>query len=383
MSGHVLVARLDSAGDVLVTGPAVRAVAARADTVTFLAGPRGRAAAGLLPGVHRVLEFQAGWVDFDAPPVRAETVYELIDRLRAVRPDEALVFTSYHQSPLPLALVLRMAGIPRVAAISTDYPGSLLDVRHRVDDDVPEPIRALSLAEAAGYPADGVRLRVRADLPDVSETTGGPGYVVVHPGAAVPARRMSARRSRALVAALAGAGYRVVVTGGPDERPLTATVAGEGALDLGGATDLPRLAAVLRDARAVVAPNTGAAHLAAAVGTPVVSLFAPVVPARRWAPFGVPSIVLGDQDAPCAGTRARDCPVPGHPCLDGITDTAVVGAVRELLRERRPTGRGRGRGAPPGGLDRGAPPLTVIPEQKETAQGGPGPRRAGQRGRHA
>ncbi|WP_051022893.1 glycosyltransferase family 9 protein [Nocardia pneumoniae] len=330
MSGHVLAARLDSAGDVLITGPAVRAVAARAKRVTFLAGPRGRAAAELLPGVDEVIEFQAGWVDFDPPPVTAAAVEELRTTIAALRVDEALIFTSFHQSPLPLALILRMAGVPRVCAISTDYPGSLLDVRHLVDEDAPEPIRALSLARAAGYPAADARLRVRADLPDVRALTGDPGYVVVHPGAAVPARHMSAARSRSVVAALARAGYRVVVTGGPGEKALTATVAGDGATDAGGATDFPMFAAVLREASVVVAPNTAAAHLAAAVGTPVVSLFAPVVPAQRWAPYGVPSIVLGDQFAPCAGSRARQCPVPGHPCLNQIADAAVVAAVDRL-----------------------------------------------------
>ncbi|WP_280231919.1 glycosyltransferase family 9 protein [Nocardia cyriacigeorgica] len=330
MSGHVLAARLDSAGDVLVTGPAIRAVAARADKLTFLAGPRGRAAAQLLPGVDEVLEFAAGWVDFDRPPVTARVIDDLVAAIAARQIDEALIFTSFHQSPLPLALVLRMAAVPRICAISTDYPGSLLDVRHAVDEDVPEPIRALSLAAAAGYPSADSALAVRDELPDVRALTGEPGYVVVHPGAAVPARRMSARRSRSMVAALADAGHRVLVTGGPGETELTATVSGDHALDLGGATDLPMLAAVLREARVVVAPNTAAAHLAAAVGTPVVSLFAPVVPARRWAPHQVPCLVLGDQSAPCAGSRARDCPIPGHPCLDNITDAAVIAAVDEL-----------------------------------------------------
>ena len=74
---------------------------------------------------------------------------------------------------------------------------------------------------------------------------------------------------------------------------------------------------MLAGARAVVAVNTGPAHLAAAVGTPVVSLFAPVVAASAWAPYGVPVVVLGDQYAACVGTRARTCPVPGHPCLTG------------------------------------------------------------------
>ena len=93
----------------------------------------------------------------------------------------------------------------------------------------------------------------------------------------------------------------------------------------------PRLAGVLAGADCVVAGNTGPAHLAAAVGTPVVSLFAPVVPAERWRPYGVPHLLLGDQDAPCAGSRARRCPVPGHPCLDTVTALDVVAADDKLV----------------------------------------------------
>jgi ADP-heptose:LPS heptosyltransferase len=153
---------------------------------------------------------------------------------------------------------------------------------------------------------------------------------VVHPGASVPARQPSAAWSARLVALLAAAGHRVLVTGGPGERTLTARVAATSGTDLGGATDLAGLAAVLAGARAVVVGNTGPAHLAAAVGTPVVSLFAPVVPTERWRPYGVPVALLGDQTAPCRDTRARTCPVPGHPCLDGTDPGQVVAAVADL-----------------------------------------------------
>jgi ADP-heptose:LPS heptosyltransferase len=122
----------------------------------------------------------------------------------------------------------------------------------------------------------------------------------------------------------------VLVTGSAAERPLTARVAGDVAADLGGCTTLPMLAAVLAAAEAVIAPNTGTAHLAAAVGTPVVSLFAPVVPWARWRPYGVPAVALGEAGAPCANTRARSCPVPGHPCLDGIDPADVTRAVDRL-----------------------------------------------------
>ncbi|MEU0459460.1 glycosyltransferase family 9 protein, partial [Streptomyces sp. NPDC006129] len=132
---------------------------------------------------------------------------------------------------------------------------------------------------------------------------------------------------------LAAAGHRVVVTGDAGESDLTAYVAGEHALDLGGRTGAAELSGVLAGADAVVTGNTGPAHLAAAVGTPVASLFAPVVPAERWRPYGVPYVLLGDQDAPCADSRARQCPVPGHPCLDTVTAHDVVTAVEKLRGE--------------------------------------------------
>ncbi|MGW5136527.1 glycosyltransferase family 9 protein [Streptomyces sp. NPDC004135] len=325
-----LVTRLDSFGDVLLAGPAIRAVAARADTVTLLCGPRGAPAARLLPGVDDLLVWDAPWVGFTPPPVGRGEVDQLIDTIDA---DTALILTSFHQSPLPAALLLRLAGVGFIAADSDDYPGSLLDVRHHRAPHAHEAEAALDLAEAAGFPAvDDGRLRVLPPPPTAGLTGPGP-YVVVHPGASVPARAWSPGRCAEAVRELAAAGHRVVVTGGAGESDLTAFVAGEQALDLGGRTGAAELSGVLAGADAVVTGNTGPAHLAAAVGTPVVSLFAPVVPAERWRPYGVPYVLLGDQDAPCADSRARHCPVPGHPCLDTVTAQDVVTAVEKLRGE--------------------------------------------------
>jgi ADP-heptose:LPS heptosyltransferase len=336
----VLVVRPDGLGDVLLTGPAVRAIAASGAEVTFLAGPHGTGAAALLPGVKQVLEWRVPWIDPEPGTFDPGHVQSLVAQVRQLAPAAAVVFTSFHQSPLPTALALRMAGVPRIAAISEDYAGSLLDVRHPPAGDIPEAERNLVLARAAGFelpPGDTGQLAVSDALPDRRELTGDGPYVVLHASASVPARSPSAEKAAALATALAAAGYRLVITGSRAETGLTeaisrSAVAGPGAspVDLGGRTSLPMLAAVLADADVVVAPNTGAAHLAAAVGTPVVSLFAPVVPAARWAPYGVPAIVLGRQDAPCANSRARACPVPGHPCLDLIDPGDVVAAVAEL-----------------------------------------------------
>ncbi|GAA1587809.1 glycosyltransferase family 9 protein [Kribbella sancticallisti] len=327
----VLITRLDNDGDVLLAGPAIRAVAAT-DRVVLLVAPSGEQAARLLPGVHDVLVWDCPWTGFEPPPVDRRSVNTLIDVLSLAHLGAAFVLTSYHQSPLPMALLLRMAGIKYVAASSVDYPGSLLDLRHH-----PEPghevSRALSLVRAAGYelPAgDDGRLVVKQApidrLPDEP-------FVVVHPGASVAARAAGPQQLARIVEALTGDGHRVVVTGSAQERDLTAIVAGSKGIDLGGQTDYRRLAALLRAASCVVVGNTGPAHLAAAVRTPVVSLFAPVVSADDWAPWGVPFVLLGDQQAECRGTRARECPVPGHPCLNGISPDEVVIAVRKLIEE--------------------------------------------------
>jgi ADP-heptose:LPS heptosyltransferase len=320
-------------GDVLLTGPAIRAVADRASHVTLLCGPRGRAAAGLLPGVDEVLEWTVPWIEPRPAAVDADEVAALVKRIEAAEFDQAIVFTSFHQTPLPMALLLRLAGVASTAAISEDYPGALLDVRHAVPDDVHEVERALSLAEAAGYPRprwDDGRLRITSDLPDVSALVGAERYVVVHPGTSVPARACPPSLSAGVVEALTASGRRVLVTGDRGDAPLTAHVAGATGVDLGGRTDLRGLAAILAGADCVVVGNTGPAHLAAAVGTPVVSLFAPTVPFERWRPYGVPVVRLGQADAPCRDTRAQLCPVFLHPCLSTLEIRDVVSAVEEL-----------------------------------------------------
>jgi ADP-heptose:LPS heptosyltransferase len=340
MSRRALVVRLDRLGDVLICGPAIRAVAAAADTVTVLASPAGAPGARLLPGVDSVLSWLCPWIAAPPPPVEAAGLAGLIETVRAGRFDEALVLTSFHQSALPTALALRLAGVPRIAAVSTDYPGALLDVRIPEPPDAPEPVRMLAIAMAAGYTlpgGDDGRLQVRPS--GVFGDAPAEPFVVVHPGADAPARAYPLPRWQQVVRALTGAGRTVVVTGTDAERTATAAIASAAlpsgrAVDLGGRTDVAELAGLLARADVLVAANTGPAHLAAAVGTPVVSLFAPVVPAQRWVPYGVPTVVLGDQDAPCRDTRARSCPVPGHPCLSAVTAEEVVAAVAALATDR-------------------------------------------------
>ncbi|NAZ82696.1 glycosyltransferase family 9 protein, partial [Kineococcus sp. R8] len=229
---RVLAVRLDSDGDVLMTGPAVAALGrgpdgVAAERVDLLAAPPGAAAARLLPGVEEVLVADVPWSGYRPPAPDAAPLEALVQTLRERAYDEVVVFTSYHQSPLPMALLARLAGVPRVIAASDDYPGSLLDLRHRRPGPPDgtggehEVVASLGLVAASGraVPADP-RMTLRHPLPplpaelaaELGDDLAAGRVVVVHPGASVPARAPHPDVAAASVAALAAAGWRVVVT---------------------------------------------------------------------------------------------------------------------------------------------------------------------------
>jgi ADP-heptose:LPS heptosyltransferase len=123
----------------------------------------------------------------------------------------------------------------------------------------------------------------------------------------------------------------VALTGTADETaPLSDLVDDRFVFDLGGATPWRDLAALVAAARAVVCGNTAMGHLAAALGTPVVSIFAPTVDPQDWHPWGDAVALLGDHEIACAGCRARSCPWGAPICVDGLGPHDVVHALDRL-----------------------------------------------------
>jgi ADP-heptose:LPS heptosyltransferase len=206
-------------------------------------------------------------------------------------------------------------------------------------------LRQLDLVTALGFPREeedhlSVRVppaaarRVEALLRELG-IRPGVHWSVIAPGASAASRRWPPDRFGAVGRALASRHHwRLLVTGDASERQLTATVAeaiGPAATDLGGRLALPELAALLARAPLLIANNSGPAHLAAAVGTPVVDVYALTNP--QHTPWGVPSRVL-TFPVPCAGCRRSVCPEGHHACLLGISAERVVAAAVELVTPR-------------------------------------------------
>ncbi|HEU4330163.1 MAG TPA: glycosyltransferase family 9 protein [Lapillicoccus sp.] len=194
------------------------------------------------------------------------------------------------------------------------------------DPDEHEVDRWCRLVADAGWTVD--RDNLRLERPPVPSPA--PGAVVVHPGAAYPARRWPAERFAGLVTALVDAGADIVLTGSGDEAALAHRIRERsGRPDvpvLAGRTDLLQLAALVASARLVVSGDTGVAHLATAYGRPSVLLFGPTPPARWGPPATGPHTVIWHGDRP--GDPFGSQP---DPALLRITLDEVVSAAAHRL----------------------------------------------------
>ncbi|HEX2902591.1 MAG TPA: glycosyltransferase family 9 protein [Jatrophihabitans sp.] len=150
---------------------------------------------------------------------------------------------------------------------------------------------------AACHPAatdsPAARPAVRLSVPQVPAPEGA---IVLHPGAAAPARRWPVERFAALARLLHEAGQRVVVTGSAGEHALVERVCRDGAATGWVGPTLQELFALVARARLVICGDTGVAHVASSYRTPSVLLFGPVSPARWGPPASGPHRVLWHGD---------------------------------------------------------------------------------------
>ncbi len=344
---RILIARLDNLGDVLLATPAVRALrhALPAARITLWASPVGAQVADLDPDFDDAIVYRAPWMDPDRQlPQDPAREAAMVAEIRRRGFDGVVIFTSYHESALPAAYLCYQAGVSLRHAASVDGPGSLLTSRHRHPDrSLHEVERGLDLVAGLGVPPVEDRLvlvpgeadRRRAAELVANLRSGGRPVIVIHPGCSCPARTyppdLFAAAARALQRAL---GARIVWTGDRSERHLIGRIqAGleEPGLCLAGETNLSQLAAVIEACDIAITNNTGPMHVAAAVQTPVVALFALTNPPEQWRPWRVPHRVLNHAVA-CAVCYQRECPY-GHECLRLVTADEVVNAARDLLRE--------------------------------------------------
>jgi lipopolysaccharide heptosyltransferase II len=344
---HVLCVRLDAAGDVLMTEPALRALATSVPgrRLTLLTSPSGREAAQLIPYLGEIMVYEAPWIKSAPPGASGAGDRAMIEHIRAQRFDAAVIFTVYTQSPLPAALFCTLADIPLRAAHCRENPYHLLTEWVReIEPEVRrhEVRRQLDLVAALGSRIKNDRLSITigpAAFRTVDHLLSGlidpaKRWVVMHPGASAASRRYPIESFAAAAAQLVRASRcQILWTGSQEEAGLIAQAQhamAERSHSLAGRLSFEELAGLIARAPLLVSNNTSTVHLASAVSTPVVDLYALTNP--QHTPWRVPCRVLFE-DVPCRFCYKSVCPEGHHRCLAGVSPDAVASAVINLLDE--------------------------------------------------
>lgn len=343
---RILCVRLDYLGDVLMTTPAIRALKQSLPDchVTLLTSGGGGAVSRYIPEIDDTIRYDAPWLKSSGEHAPAVDL-AMIRQLEQGRFDAAVIFTVYSQNPLPSAMLCYLAGIPLRLAHCRENPYQLLtnwvpdpepekQIRHEVQ-------RQLDLVATVGARVSDEHLSFRIPATDraaVQERLRALGvdmtrpWIVLHPGASAPSRRYPPERWIAAANEIsARLQCPLLFTGSEDEVALVEQIrrAVPQAHTLAGELGLGELAALIAQAPLLVSGNTGPAHIAAAVGTPVVDLYALTNP--QHTPWQVPSKVLFE-DVPCRNCYKSVCPKVHHRCLAGIAPERVADAACELLQ---------------------------------------------------
>jgi lipopolysaccharide heptosyltransferase II len=365
---RLLCVRLDYLGDVLMCTPALRALKSSGMSdmsgtsgshppqgrhISLLTSPGGAAAARFVPEVDDILEYEAPWLKHGSTHAVADDL-GMIESLRAARYDAAVIFTTYTQSALPAAMLCYVAGIPLRLAHCRENPYQLLS------DWIPEPEpqdmvrhevrRQLDLVAAIGCRTPNEKLSFSVPESDTKwasqhlaslgfAATGGAEthrpWLLLHPGASAASRRYPIRHWVEVIRQLTELGHPILLTGGVGEAELLAQIAPCSRPSIhieAGSLGLGQLAALISSASVVICNNSGPAHIAAALGTPVVDLYALTNP--QHTPWQVESRVLF-HEVPCRNCYKSVCPQGHHDCLEKVAPHQVIEAVRQLLEHGR------------------------------------------------
>ncbi len=337
-AGRILVKEVNWLGDLVISLPALRAVRA-GFPLAKLAVMVKRELAGFFDGMTWVDEvipytIRRGWAG-------ARDRLHAIGKIRAGKFDLAVLFPSSFES----ALWATLAGVPRRAGFVADGRGRMLTYGARPDAAAmnghqsawwlgmvratlgiatpPEP-EVPKLEVACGHEE-----KMRAWLAQRRITPEAPLIALAPAAAYGPAKEWPAVRFTGLIEMLHERfGAECVLIGAPAERELCGKIASAsrpGAIVAAGETGIGELIALLSLCNGFAGNDSGAMHLAAALGLPAIGIFGSTNP-DRTGPRG-PRAGFVYHRVECSPCLARTCRYGHYDCLRGVTVEEVAGAL--------------------------------------------------------
>lgn len=293
-------------GDLIMTSPAIKALRGDGRKITLLTSASGAMISPYITSIDKTVVYNLPWAKHEKP-LRGDGLNRMVEDLKKQNFDAAIVFTVFSQNPLPSALITYMAGIPLRAAYCRENPWDLLTdwvfdpepqqfIRHEVQ-------RQLELVSNLGFevineemdlevPA-GAYTRARSKLISMGINLEK-DFLVVHPGVSEAKRQYDSNCLANAVKEIQDKwSLPILLTGVESERKLAQKVkemSGDRAINLAGSLELDEFMAVVKRASLLISNNSGPVHIASALKTKVLDLYALTNP--QHTPWRVNSEVL-------------------------------------------------------------------------------------------
>ncbi|QPH41278.1 glycosyltransferase family 9 protein [Pedobacter endophyticus] len=288
---NMLIIRPDNMGDLLMSSPAIRAIKKSFNCkITVLCSTKASEVAAMIEEIDEQIAFDLPWLKFDS--TTTENVDHLIETLKQRSFDGCILFNVYSQNPAPCLMLAYLAGIPCRAAYSRENLYGLLT--HWLPDDEPFSLirhqveRDLNLARFLKADVADDTIKITEPVPQSAFALlerydfTPKGYFVLHTGVSEN-KRQYPKAHWIVLAKLLIEQYQlpVVFTGSAAESSFAQRLVneiGHGAINLAGKLNLQDLTAIIKQAKCMVSVNTGPMHLAVALKTPLVALYAQTNP---------------------------------------------------------------------------------------------------------
>lgn len=291
---NILCIRPDNMGDLIMTVPALRALKdSFGAKITVLTSSMAKAIINSIAEIDDQIIFDLPWVKTDTL-TKSDEFYEVIAQIKARKFDAAVIFTVYSQNPLPAAMLAYLAGIPRILSYCRENPYQLLtnwvpdkepytELKHQVTRD-------LELVATIGATTTDRRLRLNVDetcWQSITDKLANLGvdlnkrWIILHAGVSEEKRRYPINEWIGIAEQLIAQGHQVILTGSASEKKLIDKLEqsiGAGSFSTAGLFQVNELVCLVKHAKAIISVNTGIVHIATAVCTPVVVLYAQTNP---------------------------------------------------------------------------------------------------------
>jgi ADP-heptose:LPS heptosyltransferase/O-antigen/teichoic acid export membrane protein len=335
----IAVLRLDHLGDVMLCLPAMEALARALPKahIDFFVGPDSKDLTDISGLRINPIVFRAPWFDKDNPQKWSnKSLRELESLLRQGNYDAAIDL----RGDVRHLIAMKRSGIRNRVAPARMGLGFTLTCRPRFTPGMHEMERNLDLLEQAGLTLpDKPRFpRLFPGRPNEKiqqDVVDGLGLsrplIAIHATCPHPAKRWPAENWRRLIDGLPKEMDVVVVGSRSEKNDMEEILRGceRKIYQAPGLFSLPALAAFLRKCRIFIGVDSGPAHIAAAMGIPVVSLYSGTNSSRQWSPRGL-QVSVFQKVTPCSPCELTDCPL-NNECMRLIESNEVLAVIEKYL----------------------------------------------------